>query len=86
MLENIIKEQQNKLGIPNDVDISTYPNLTAAFEEAVNQYRDLPVFTSLGRTLSYGELDKLSADFASYLQNHTELKPGDRIAVQLRCI
>lgn len=83
MLENIIKEQQNKLGIPNEVDISIYPNLVAAFDEAVSLYRDLPVFTSLGHTLSYGELDKLSADFASYLQNHTELKPGDRIAVQL---
>lgn len=83
MLENIIKEQQNKLGIPNEVDIAQYPNLTAAFEEAVEQFRDLPVFTSLGRTITYGELDKLSADFASYLQNHTELKPGDRIAVQL---
>ena len=83
MLENTIKEQQNKLGIPNDVDITKYPNLTAAFEEAVEQFRELPVFTSLGRTITYGELDQLSADFASYLQNHTELKPGDRIAVQL---
>ncbi|NJI25326.1 AMP-binding protein, partial [Aeromonas veronii] len=31
----------------------------------------------------YGELYELSGAFAAYLQQHTDLKPGDRIAVQL---
>ncbi|NQD95997.1 long-chain fatty acid--CoA ligase, partial [Pseudomonas sp. CrR25] len=37
----------------------------------------------LGKTLSYGELYQLSGAFAAYLQQHTDLQPGDRIAVQL---
>ncbi|MGH8412533.1 MAG: long-chain-fatty-acid--CoA ligase, partial [Pseudomonas sp.] len=34
-------------------------------------------------TLTYAELDRRSAAFAGYLQWHTDLKPGDRIAVQM---
>ena len=50
---------------------------------AFQRYSDLPAFTSLGRTLSYRELDRLSADFAAYLQQVLGLKAGDRIAIQL---
>tara|TARA_R110002167_G_scaffold46366_2_gene138498 strand:+ start:16427 stop:18109 length:1683 start_codon:yes stop_codon:yes gene_type:complete len=50
---------------------------------AFKRYSDLPAFTSLGRTLSYRELDRLSADFAAYLQQVLGLKAGDRIAIQL---
>jgi len=50
---------------------------------AFQRYSDLPSFSSLGRTLSYRELDQLSAHFASYLQQELKLQPGDRIAVQL---
>ena len=50
---------------------------------AFQRYSDLPSFSSLGRTLSYRELDQLSAHFAAYLQQELKLQPGDRIAVQL---
>lgn len=50
---------------------------------ACRQHGDKPAFTSFGRTLNYAELDSLSAAFAVYLQRHTSLQPGDRIAVQL---
>ena len=42
-----------------------------------------PAFTSIGHTLSYRDIDNYSAAFASYLQNHTTLKAGDRIAIQM---
>ncbi len=34
-------------------------------------------------TLTYAELERYSAAFAGYLQAHTDLAPGDRIAVQM---
>ncbi|MBX2809411.1 MAG: AMP-binding protein [Cellvibrionaceae bacterium] len=40
-------------------------------------------FSCLGQSLSFGEIDRLSQDFAAYLQHHTHLAPGDRIAIQL---
>ncbi|WP_237060705.1 AMP-binding protein [Microbulbifer sediminum] len=53
------------------------------FSDACAKYSDRPAFTCLGQTLTIGDINKLSARFASYLQNHTNLEPGDRIAVQL---
>ncbi|MDO3386590.1 AMP-binding protein [Gilvimarinus sp. SDUM040013] len=53
------------------------------FAEACRDYADSPAFTCINHTISFRELDELSARFASYLQNHTNLKPGDRIAIQL---
>ena len=53
------------------------------FNKAVNEHRSNRAFTCLGKTITYGELDKLSAKFAWYLQTQTELVPGDRIAIQL---
>ncbi|WP_078084848.1 AMP-binding protein [Microbulbifer mangrovi] len=53
------------------------------FSSATAKYADRPAFTCLGHTLTVGDIDRLSANFASYLQNKTSLKPGDRIAVQL---
>jgi long-chain acyl-CoA synthetase len=37
----------------------------------------------MGVTLTYAELERHSAAFAGYLQQHTDLVPGDRIAVQM---
>lgn len=53
------------------------------FASAVSKFSDRPAFTCLGNTLTFGDVDKLSANFASYLQHHTNLNPGDRIAIQL---
>ena len=53
------------------------------FNDSCVQFADKPAFTGLGRTLSYRELDQLSGQFAAFLQHHTSLQPGDRIAVQL---
>ena len=36
----------------------------------------------MGTTLTYAELERLSAAFAAYLQQHTDLKPGDRDRAQ----
>lgn len=57
--------------------------LAEVFSESCKSYADNNAFTCMGRTLTYADLDRLSARFAAYLQQHTALKPGDRIAVQL---
>ncbi len=69
--------------VPFQIDTAAYKSVLDVFHEACRKYGALPAFSNMGRTLSYSELDRLSADFAAYLQNETGLKPGDRIAVQL---
>ncbi|WP_104202396.1 AMP-binding protein [Billgrantia saliphila] len=60
-----------------------YRSLMDVFHAAVKRYAGNPAFTCMGQTLTFNELDRLSADFAAWLQHETELQPGDRIAIQL---
>jgi len=70
-------------GLPATVDVDQYASVVEVFNKSVTKFADRPAFTALGQTLSYGDIDRLSADFAAYLQNETGLQKGDRIAVQL---
>ncbi len=70
-------------GVPFEINPNEYNSLLEIFHEAVKKYGNKPAFTNMGKTLSFKELDQLSAQFASYLQNHTDLKAGDRIAIQM---
>ncbi|MGC1510714.1 AMP-binding protein [Ketobacter sp. MCCC 1A13808] len=70
-------------GVSSEIDFGDYESVLDVFDSACKKYADRPAFHNMGVTITYGELDKLSADFAAYLQNHTDLKPGDRIAVQM---
>ncbi|MFT6388622.1 MAG: long-chain acyl-CoA synthetase [Cellvibrionaceae bacterium] len=60
-----------------------YNTISELFANVCQRYHDLPAFTCLGETITFGELDVMTRDFASYLQHHTTLAPGDRLAVQL---
>jgi long-chain acyl-CoA synthetase len=57
--------------------------LTDVFSESCKKFADESAFTCMDHTLTYADLDRLSERFAAYLQQYTQLKPGDRIAVQL---
>ncbi len=70
-------------GVPNGIDMGKYRSVIEVFERSCKKFADRPAFSSMGVTLSYGGLDRLSAAFAAWLQNHTDLQPGDRIAVQM---
>ncbi|WP_447895607.1 AMP-binding protein [Vreelandella sp. GE22] len=63
--------------------LDQYDSITDVFETAVERYSDNPAFSCMGQTLSFAELDTYSKQFAAWLQNDTDLEPGDRIAIQL---
>ena len=70
-------------GIAAQIDPDEFPNIQAVLKQSCQRFADKPAFSNLGKTLTYGELYTLSGAFAAWLQQHTDLKPGDRIAVQL---
>jgi long-chain acyl-CoA synthetase len=70
-------------GVPREVDLSKYKSMVDVFEQAVKKFADRPAFSAVGATLSYRDLDTQSRNFAAWIQNKTDLKPGDRIAVQM---
>jgi len=70
-------------GVPSHIDLTVYKSVLEVFERSCKRFADRPAFTNLGVTLTYADLDRQSAAFAGYLQQHTDLVPGDRIAVQM---
>ncbi|WP_355662159.1 AMP-binding protein [Halomonas salifodinae] len=63
--------------------LDDYQSVMDVFRASVKRFADKPAFSCMGQVLTYGELDKLSRDFAAWIQHETDLVPGDRIAIQL---
>ncbi|MHA6638073.1 long-chain-fatty-acid--CoA ligase FadD1 [Stutzerimonas frequens] len=82
MTDNFWKDKY-PVGVASEINPNEYQNIQAVLKQSCERFADKPAFSSLGKTLTYGELYKLSGDFAAYLQQNTDLQPGDRIAVQL---
>ncbi len=70
-------------GVPGEINPDEYRSLQHVIERSIELHRDKPAFTSMGRTLTYGDLDVLSRRFAAYLQKVAGLRKGDRIALML---
>ncbi len=70
-------------GVPHDIDLSQFSSIIDVFESSCAKHANRAAFTNMGVTLSYADLERHSAEFASYIQKYTDLKPGDRIAIQM---
>lgn len=68
---------------PADIDPDRYTSVVALLDGAMQRFADKPAFHSFGKTLSYAEVDTLSAAFCAYLQHNLGVEKGDRIAVML---
>lgn len=69
-------------GIPPDLPEFPYRSLADLVGEACRNHPRRTAYISMGRQLSYAELDRLSRDFAAWLQG-LGVKKGDRVAVML---
>ena len=70
-------------GVPQQVDLEQYRSIVSVFDEAISKYRHRPAFRNFGKTLTYGEVDALSRQFAAYLLGELKLKKGDRVAIMM---
>jgi long-chain acyl-CoA synthetase len=68
--------------IPHEVDPDRYSSLVDLFNQCVQRYDDLPAYENFEKVLTYRDIEKLTRDFAAFLQKRG-LKKGDRIAIQL---
>jgi len=55
-------------GIPAEIDADRYGSIPDLFDKTVARFSDKPAYQNLGHTLSYADLDRLSRDFAAFLQ------------------
>jgi long-chain acyl-CoA synthetase len=82
MIGNFWKDKYPS-GIAAEINPDEYPNIQSVLKLSCERFASKPAFSNLGKTLTYGEMYELSGAFAAWLQQHTDLQPGDRIAVQL---
>jgi len=69
-------------GVPAEVDPSQYSSLVALIDEAFSKYGARKAYDSLGKTITFGEVDALSKAFGAWLQQRG-LARGARVAIML---
>src|SRR5438045_2989876 len=69
-------------GVPAEVDTLQYRSLGELFESNTAKYGERPAYTNMGRTISFGDLERLSQAFGAWLQGK-RLARGARVAVMM---
>ncbi len=69
--------------VPQEVDCTAYSSVTELFEESVKKFGPAVAYECMGKTLTFQELDRLSAQFANYLIFELKLSKGSRVAIQM---
>ena len=69
-------------GVPHDVDTSAYGSLVDFLDESLKKYAARPAYLSMGKALTFGQLDVFSRQLGAYLQG-LGLAPGDRVAIMM---
>ena len=69
-------------GIPYEINPDAYSSLVEMMEISFRDNAAKPAYTNMDKAITFGELDKLSRNFAAYLQS-VGLGQGDRIAIQM---
>src|SRR6266446_9250701 len=67
--------------IPAEIDANAYTSVVDMLEQAMQRYADRIAFRSFSNAITFADTDRLSRDFAAFLQQKLGVKKGDRIAV-----
>src|SRR5450830_578835 len=68
--------------VPAEIDPTQYRSLTHLLEEAFRKYANQNAFACMDKTITYGDLDRMSAQMAAWFQSRG-LQPGARVAIML---
>lgn len=69
-------------GVASEIDPDHFASLADIFEDSVKKYGANDAFVNMDQVISFEELDKLSMQFAAYLQS-IGLKKGDPVAIMM---
>lgn len=68
--------------VPVEIDPDRYSSIVDIFEQSVETFSSNISYINMGKSITFGELDRLSRDFAAYLQD-SGLKKGDAVAIMM---
>ncbi len=69
-------------GMPADVTWDENQSVGELFDKSCKQFAERPAFHCMGKTLSFAQIDKMSRDFAAWVQSKG-LPKGSRIAIMM---
>ena len=67
--------------IAHQIDLDTGNSLLNLFNQSVKRYQAKIAFSNFGTELSFNDVDRLSNDFAAYLQSKLKICKGDHVAL-----
>ena len=82
-MEEKIWHQHYPKEINKEINPDKFSSLIDFTEQRLSKFANNTSFINMGKAITYKELDELSENFAAFLQNHTNLKKGDRIGIQM---
>jgi long-chain acyl-CoA synthetase len=69
-------------GVPAEINIDQYASVREVLEDSCAKFSTRPAYSCMGRTITFAELDRLSAAFGAYLQGLGLIK-GARVALMM---
>lgn len=69
-------------GVPAEINIDQYASVREVLEDSCAKFGSRPAYSCMGRTISFSELDRLSAAFGAFLQGRG-LAKGARVALMM---
>lgn len=70
-------------GVPAEIDADLFASIPDMLEQTTTRFADRPAFHNLGHTLDYATLERLSRDFAAFLQQLPGMGRGERVAIMV---
>ena len=56
------------LGVPAEIDLNEFTSVKDILEKSCQRFADSPAYSNMGVTLRYRDIDRLSRNFAAFLQ------------------
>jgi len=69
-------------GVPANIDHNEFQTVVEFAADCFKKYKNKKAFECMGKSITYGELDKMSTNFGAYLHSRG-LEPGDKIALMM---
>jgi long-chain acyl-CoA synthetase len=69
--------------VDKEVNYTAYSSINDLFDESVKKFGPQVSFECMGKTITFNDLDRLSAQFANYLTYVLKLEKGSRVAIQM---
>lgn len=69
--------------VPKEINPDEFSSLADFFENCCKKYGERKAVTNMGKSLTFSELEEMTAHFASFLQNELKMQKGDRIGIML---